>query len=1400
MSQLNRAETPNSAGDRDITQGSFRTQLDAISDAVRQLGGNPTLGPTASEDRDPLNSPFVLYVNPVTGSDKYVSGDYASYDNDDYESKMRRISLQRLECGYTTSRPFKSISRACVEAAIITSRSYLDLDPAPCGDLVSIVLSPGIYDVNNGAGEASVSAWADGYTPTAADLQKLNPPNGGIILPRGASLVSLDLRKTIIRPTFIPAFANEQADLSNRVPIFRVTGQSYIYGFTFMDKVNATDSHHLVDCFQFSSEAQLDAFYTKIRQAVGGTADIKGTYAQSRKSEYQIVGPQPLTGQTSATDTVQSASPYIYNCSIRSTLGLCGITADGNAVEGSFLSMVVAQFTGVSLQKDMRCWQKYSGGDPGTWTNYSQSQYSDYIATDPNNVRMDPRRLSHHVRAVNNAIIQEVSVFAIGQGCHHLAESGGSLTITNSNSNFGGVAARAKGFKEISAPGDTPWDFVQVKRALDPLSKQNITSRINLAVMESYSGNTITTENPLEESATNPDQPQRLAKDGYSLKKGDYIWIDDPTINGGNPAAKLAANPWDADNPTKIKIDGNWKVYSTDPVFDGEDYTPDSQRLIYVRRVKDTRTVEERRYSILLDGDSGSRLPNRDYVIQSRTTTNDSETVVSVTRAARTTEGDVGSNGVSVELRPTERPKIDGAHSDSVYYRKGDVVRYANKHYSSGDDQIGDFDDGIWNEIYVHMESDYVSDSPIKNAQPVLIFDSDTDPEDAKCGVATTDALVVAQLKSGTDYMGLSYFLDANTNVTNKTVCLALSSEDQRLIDPKPTTNKVEFRAPSSIRLFGHAYEFTGGLNYTKGIPKYQGTLSATNQFSYLFTNESGGKVYASGFDQEGRVVTPRGLEDITTGELIPAEDIGEGSLDSSAYYETLTVGELNVNNNINLSSTAAEGFKATTSTLGIVSLLKYDEKGKERAEEVLTKYYLDKYLNKQGYARTPVGIANVVLHVAKDGADSGLTGPESVPEGYQTGSQTSEYGSPSYEQFQPNGLFSTVGEACQAAAKIFVPAGAEIVISVHNDLGTIESLPIILGNSNQKFVVAGARGATTTPKIYIKSSYGDQAINRIPEYVGLNISSVGAIYQDLTIQWDTDKTSLPTLVIDGGLGIGSARDTVINVGNLGNDVQATLVTGSPGGQVDLRVPARVGSVQGTYGDSKRQLNIVATYNSPSHVPSESGNTGIVLFGNGAGRGLTGHNLYVAIDFRDLPWGDSGQPDLIFKFSHNLTNPGLPVIFMDMGVRGGCKVGTRTEPYVTFDFSNNRWDYSKWVHPDWYTNQNNIGLSFRTKQVINYSNADAVALLPSERGSKKIVFSNGATVHGEGDKEDNGTMETYKGGFTGVWRFFEIELGVTDPANAGRYKQYIMLFEETMLAKMFAKGNVADRSLEAYES
>jgi hypothetical protein len=73
------------------------------------------------------------------------------------------------------------------------------------------------------------------------------------------------------------------------------------------------------------------------------------------------------------TDTVASASPYIFNVSLRSVYGMCGVLSDGDKATG-FKSMVLAQFTGISLQKDDRAFVLY---------NTTTGQYTD--STTPGN-------------------------------------------------------------------------------------------------------------------------------------------------------------------------------------------------------------------------------------------------------------------------------------------------------------------------------------------------------------------------------------------------------------------------------------------------------------------------------------------------------------------------------------------------------------------------------------------------------------------------------------------------------------------------------------------------------------------------------------------------------------------------------------------------------------------------------------------------------------------------------------------------------------------------------------------------------------------------------------------------------------------------------------------------------
>ena len=119
-----------------------------------------------------------------------------------------------------------------------------------------------------------------------------------------------------------------------------------------------------------------------------------------------------------------------------------GMHADGSKATG-FKSMVVAQFTAVSLQKDTNAFVKYNS----TSGIYEDSTTVDNINTN-SSARFKPAYDNFHIRCSNDAVLQIVSCFAIGFSGHFIAESGGDQSITNSNSNFGSRSLISDGFKE----------------------------------------------------------------------------------------------------------------------------------------------------------------------------------------------------------------------------------------------------------------------------------------------------------------------------------------------------------------------------------------------------------------------------------------------------------------------------------------------------------------------------------------------------------------------------------------------------------------------------------------------------------------------------------------------------------------------------------------------------------------------------------------------------------------------------------------------------------------------------------------------------------------------------------------------------------------------------------------
>jgi len=450
--------------------------------------------------------------------------------------------------GNSPTRPFKTLQRAILEVARF---SYVTGQNNDKYDQFTINLSPGDYVVDNRPGksnsaevpELSDQSNFDILNPNN-DLYKFNSPGGGFIVPRGTSIVGMDLRKTRVRPRYVPEPMDQSVD---RTSIFRVTGACYFWQFSMFDAlptsdssglggvynyptsntiINADYSHHKVTCFTYADQSDLDLFYAKAARAFASIPETAGEL-ESRIQENRIVGPLQQAGQKSIAsitfsgsvatvvttgphevfegqqitienvlgsytqlngtyyvtrvnndneftitapgfpsgavtpsaitsaivkaeiDTVDSSSPYIFNCSLRSTYGLCGLWADGSLVTG-FKSMVVAQFTGVSLQKDDRAFIKFTESTTPNPSFVLEGGSNDAKALHQDSAGYVYYRegwRNFHIRVSNNSFIQSVSVFAVGYAEQHLIESGGDYSLTNSNSNFGTQALIADGFR-----------------------------------------------------------------------------------------------------------------------------------------------------------------------------------------------------------------------------------------------------------------------------------------------------------------------------------------------------------------------------------------------------------------------------------------------------------------------------------------------------------------------------------------------------------------------------------------------------------------------------------------------------------------------------------------------------------------------------------------------------------------------------------------------------------------------------------------------------------------------------------------------------------------------------------------------------------------------------------------
>ena len=569
--------------------------------------------------------------------------------------------------GNSPLRPFKTIQRAFIEVA---RYSYLPGRNNDRFDQFSIMLMPGNHYIDNRPGEVNLNnisvfnynqaleEWNDSSIIDLSNsnnvLYKFNAASGGAIVPRGCSLIGYDLRRTVVRPLYVP----DPSDGSQtRTSIFNLTGGCYLWQFTIKDgdlssnsplfdenanvgkvyfqKGNTANlaipeySHHKITIMTYADGDDLTSYYTKVGKAfstfqptiddagefdalvqenriVGPLSDtrridniqvfdsapagtltlrattkidhgyfvdqyiavlntglneaINGTVkvtaidsTNPRVFEYEVNATTAALGLVSGQiytassglstnavaqaeiDSVESASPYVFNCSIRSTWGICGMWADGSKATG-FKSMVVAQYTGVSLQKDDRAFIRYD-----RFTNtWNQASLTDAFATVPYHTKGDAYWKddwrNFHIRASDDSFVQCVSVFAVGFFDHFLMESGGDMSITNSNSNFGNTSLHAIGFKGFSFNQDKGGYITDIIPPRTINTSPSNEEKIQYYTLDVQASNAQSNHTRLyigSDDATNPADRPAASISGYRIGARSneklYVKLDDGT-------------------------------------------------------------------------------------------------------------------------------------------------------------------------------------------------------------------------------------------------------------------------------------------------------------------------------------------------------------------------------------------------------------------------------------------------------------------------------------------------------------------------------------------------------------------------------------------------------------------------------------------------------------------------------------------------------------------------------------------------------------------------------------------------------------------------------------------------------------------------------------------------------
>lgn len=625
-------------------------------------------------------------------------------------------------------------------------------------------------------------------------------------------------------------------------------------------------------------------------------------------------------------NSTRSSSPYIFNCSVRSIFGLNGLHADG-ALVGGFKSMVTANFTQVSLQTDPTCYADgtYYLDPPTNKTSGDGKQYRP--------CPVDQFKYRHFgFRGSNNSTIQIVSCFVIGNADHFIADSGADLSITNSCSDFGDVSLRSVGYKNRSFSQDEgipsgTYGGTKIIEILPPkplsyssvqgLSPTLVDTEINTGLVLEYtktkdwyvanSANGVppnqirvyfsnsNSNSPFDSSGNVPSAAKMgFGQFSYTRKKSDGTY----ELSGGTARTnrKRIYIKGFNENGDSILYTGDIKLVDSvsSPGFDYLDdaskiFVWDSLQSSWYLILTTSNIIEE---TTDLDGD-GYLLKKFDYAFRYKIVPNPTGNNAFY----------AGLDFMFQRASLTTIRGIDKRKSDDRVYRivlegflRDQGMRRPQNFYIL-EKQLG------VTGYPLNGSSELIED-PLTISQ-IRDYDEVFGGTARRTALTTNPGRFVAYLtqasqarkvSSGDLYPILDYdepelTLDPTNSITRQAIVEMANRPGVNLsqtVGPNnsPITLKVRassatsgiligLRRPSVIRASGHTWEWTGYLNYDTAFPTFQGEpLEQDFALGKIIVENNGGKVYATGMNEEGSFYIGTTVFDLRTGEqfAIPLE------------------------------------------------------------------------------------------------------------------------------------------------------------------------------------------------------------------------------------------------------------------------------------------------------------------------------------------------------------------------------------------------------------------------------------------------------------------------------------------------------------------------------------------------